>query len=180
VPVVARSLASGTGASPSAFGAAARRPASQPDVPAAGTARLRVAAAVSRSVAPDTSAGGAPSTPPTVAAGPPVAPSTGDASPATVFRAVADAGAWAGASSDEPTGAAADGLVPVAGIQRAVDSTPTPAAPASGGAPGAAGPTSGPELDALAARLYERIRLRLRRELLADRERAGVLVDMGH
>jgi hypothetical protein len=68
------------------------------------------------------------------------------------------------------------GAVPVAGIQRAVGC----------GCPGnpgvrrgsAAGPTSGPELDALAARLYSGSASW--RELLADRERAGVLVDMGH
>ena len=34
------------------------------------------------------------------------------------------------------------------------------------------------ELELLASRLYERIRLRLRRELLADRERAGLLTDV--
>ncbi len=40
-------------------------------------------------------------------------------------------------------------------------------------------PGSDSELDALAGRLYERMRLRLRSELLVDRERAGVLIDTG-
>ena len=34
------------------------------------------------------------------------------------------------------------------------------------------------ELDALAARLYDRIRLRLRSELRVDRERAGRITDL--
>jgi hypothetical protein len=115
---------------------------------------------------------------PPVAAGQPVAPSAGDAPPATVLRAVADP------ASDLPDVAASSLDAPGArGVQRAAGDEVAPAAGAAPtGTPGAggAGPTSGPELDALAARLYERIRLRLRRELIADRERAGVLVDMGN
>jgi hypothetical protein len=37
--------------------------------------------------------------------------------------------------------------------------------------------TSGPNIDQLAQTLYERIRLKLRRELLDDRERAGMTLD---
>ncbi len=51
---------------------------------------------------------------------------------------------------------------------------------AAAGAAGAAGPTSAQadmELDRLAGKLYERIRQRLRRELLDDRERAGFALD---
>ena len=50
----------------------------------------------------------------------------------------------------------------------------------AGGAAGASGPTSAQadvELDRLAVKLYERIRQRLRRELLDDRERAGFALD---
>ncbi len=51
---------------------------------------------------------------------------------------------------------------------------------AAGGAAGASGPTSAQadaELDRLAGKLYERIRQRVRRELLDDRERAGFALD---
>jgi hypothetical protein len=56
-------------------------------------------------------------------------------------------------------------------LQRATadPATPSPAA-VSGG--------SEKDLDDLARRLYERIRLRLKRELLVDRERAGSLTDL--
>jgi hypothetical protein len=56
------------------------------------------------------------------------------------------------------------------------------AVPGSASATPAADAASGPterELDDLARRLYDRIRLRLRRELIVDRERAGVLIDLG-
>ena len=56
------------------------------------------------------------------------------------------------------------------GVQRQGDAN-GPAAPLAGPAVG------GAELDALAHSLYERIRTRLRRELLDDRERAGFLLD---
>jgi len=64
-------------------------------------------------------------------------------------------------------------------VQRAEE-----AAPATGGAPevaGAAGGTPGhsdKELDDLARQLYERLRSRLRHELLVDRERAGLITDL--
>jgi hypothetical protein len=139
-------------------------------------ARLRVGIPVARSVAPDVpdaDSGLLPS----VAAGQPVAPSAGDAPPATVLRAVADPALGSPDAADPGIAASSE-----AGVQRAAgDAAPAagPAPAGTAGSAGASGPTSGPELDALAARLYERIRLRLRRELLADRERAGVLVDMG-
>jgi hypothetical protein len=56
-------------------------------------------------------------------------------------------------------GAAAAGGVPAAGSQ-----------PAAG--------HSDHELDALAHRLYDRFRSRLRSELLLDRERAGLVTDL--
>jgi hypothetical protein len=67
-------------------------------------------------------------------------------------------------------------------IQRATDDagtgTPPPAVATStpGGGPLAGG--SDKDLDELAHRLYDRIRRRLSRELLADRERAGMLTDL--
>jgi hypothetical protein len=56
-------------------------------------------------------------------------------------------------------------------------------APGSTGGAAGLGPTASPadrdrELDELARRLYGRIRTRLAAELLADRERAGLLVDL--
>lgn len=66
-------------------------------------------------------------------------------------------------------------------IQRASDDTagsaPTPAATSIPGGGPIAG-ASDKDLDELARRLYERIRRRLSRELLADRERAGLLTDL--
>jgi len=58
-------------------------------------------------------------------------------------------------------------------VQRADDG----AAPASGG-PGGAGGHSDKELDDLARQLYDRLRSRLRMELLVDRERAGLITDL--
>ena len=61
----------------------------------------------------------------------------------------------------------------------------TPAAAAGGGSAGAGGgggggvPTGDKELDELARRLYDRLRSRLRMELLIDRERSGTLSDLG-
>jgi hypothetical protein len=54
-----------------------------------------------------------------------------------------------------------------------VDPAPAVPAAAPGGAPGA-------DLDELARRLYDRIRLRLRTELRLDRERSGQLTDLRH
>jgi hypothetical protein len=53
-------------------------------------------------------------------------------------------------------------------------------APGAGAHPGggAAGAHSDQELDALAHELYDRLRSRLRMELLVDRERAGLVTDL--
>jgi hypothetical protein len=64
-------------------------------------------------------------------------------------------------------------------ISRTTDSS-TPAAPSESGGgntTGAPPPVGGPDIDQLAQTLYERIRLKIRRELLDDRERAGLLLD---
>jgi hypothetical protein len=65
-------------------------------------------------------------------------------------------------------------------LQRAPADQPVDTAPA---APGAAAPPGGPpaaDLDELARRLYDRLRLRLRAELRLDRERSGHLTDLRH
>jgi hypothetical protein len=76
-------------------------------------------------------------------------------------------------------------------LQREAESAPTAAAPGPGEAPGGSAtsssagaapagiPTGDKELDDLAHRLYDRIRSRLRLELLIDRERTGTLSDFG-
>ena len=63
-------------------------------------------------------------------------------------------------------------------VQR-VDATPADASAgaAATGTPSAPG-EAGKDLEELAGKLYDRIRSRLRGELLADRERAGLLVDL--
>jgi hypothetical protein len=73
-------------------------------------------------------------------------------------------------------------------LQRADDEAAIAAAPISSSAmvsPPAASPpdhassaTTESEMDALAGKLYERIRGRLKSELLVDRERAGLLTDL--
>jgi hypothetical protein len=103
--------------------------------------------------------------------GPTAIASTADELP-SIQRATPDAGTGPGdadsldatlqraASDDGPTGSA-----PTA----AATSTPGGGAFAGG---------SDKDLDELARRLYERFRQRLTRELLADRERAGILTDL--
>jgi hypothetical protein len=59
-------------------------------------------------------------------------------------------------------------------ITPAVASASASAAPAPAARPGA----TGPELDELASRLYDRIRFRLRSELHLDRERAGLVTNI--
>jgi hypothetical protein len=68
----------------------------------------------------------------------------------------------------------------------ATDSSSSPASPSSGasapgvsssGASGASSAQSDADLDQLAGKLYDRLRFRLRRELLDDRERAGMALD---
>lgn len=58
-------------------------------------------------------------------------------------------------------------------VQRAEGSSVSGSAAAGAGTPG-----SGGDLDELAGKLYDRIRSRLRGELLFDRERAGLLIDL--
>jgi hypothetical protein len=83
--------------------------------------------------------------------------------------------------SDEPVAQRAPDPAPylaieVPIIQRADEAAP---APASGGtATGGATPHSDKELDELARQLYDRLRSRLRLELLVDRERAGLITDL--
>jgi hypothetical protein len=87
----------------------------------------------------------------------------------------------------EPSGGIEISLPPVDGpaadapVQRAASASAgataeTGGAGASGG--GAKIPTGEKELDELAVHLYDRLRSRLRRELLVDRERAGALSDV--
>ena len=50
-------------------------------------------------------------------------------------------------------------------------------ASSSSSTPNAAGADTHDDIDEVSRRVYERIRLRLRRELLLDRERGGYLTD---
>ena len=59
----------------------------------------------------------------------------------------------------------------------AASSAATPAAAGEGGATAGAAAQADSDMDKLAATLYERLRQRLRRELLDDRERAGFALD---
>ena len=64
-------------------------------------------------------------------------------------------------------------------VQAAVEGDPGDDSPAiSAGFPGPAPARSDQELDALAHELYDRLRSRLRMELLVDRERAGLVTDL--
>jgi hypothetical protein len=95
---------------------------------------------------------------------------------------------WSAPSSPEPAAAAmAPGGAWTGGLsaQRAAEDSPAPAlsagAPSAAGAAGAHGGGAAPsegELDDLAVRLYDRLRSRLRLELLIDRERAGLITDL--
>ena len=67
--------------------------------------------------------------------------------------------------------------VQVPGAQRAADDSIAAAPSAPFRAPGSA-LHSEQELEELARRLYGRIRMRLRKELLGDRERMGTVVDL--
>jgi hypothetical protein len=84
----------------------------------------------------------------------------------------------------EPGIAGLDGLAEsfagpaVVAAQRAGETTATATATEGRGAVTGGGP-SDRELDALAGRIYERIRRRFRSELLVDRERSGALVEFG-
>jgi hypothetical protein len=64
-------------------------------------------------------------------------------------------------------------------VQLAEADAPAPGGGGGGGsASGAAGAHSDRELDDLAHQLYDRLRSRLRMELLIDRERAGLITDL--
>jgi len=66
-------------------------------------------------------------------------------------------------------------------VQRAEDEVATPAPSAFASETALVGAASGHpdrELDELSARIYDRIRTRLRTELLIDRERAGLVTDL--
>ena len=105
----------------------------------------------------------------------PLAPVAAGAT-AAVQRAAA---AWEAQAMAAPTAGAA--FVPSVMVQRA----PEPEAPAVDGSPSsatgvtaaAASGDSEKDMDELAGKLYDRIRGRLRTELLVDRERAGLLTD---
>jgi uncharacterized membrane protein YgcG len=81
----------------------------------------------------------------------------------------------------EPPKLSRSGADPTPAVQRAPADPPAETTPAVPGAPAALGggaPTG--DLDELARRLYDRIRLRLRAELRLDRERSGHLTDLRH
>jgi len=76
---------------------------------------------------------------------------------------------------------AAAPVAPAAPVQRAVviDELSSETPSRSGGSSSAAPlPHTPAELEQLATKLWGRLRLQLRRELLADRERAGMLTDL--
>ena len=112
----------------------------------------------------------------------PPPPASATAAEAAAVQAILAAGSWAAADRvGVPAGPAA--------VQRAVEvgqveSTVEGGGQAAGGGTPAAGASEGgaagnrdQDLDELARKLYGRIRERLGAELLADRERAGLLVD---
>jgi hypothetical protein len=76
--------------------------------------------------------------------------------------------------------AAGPGPVPPAfvEVQAPVQRAEAAPVPAPGGPGGGAGEHSDVELDQLAHQLYDRLRSRLRMELLVDRERAGLITDL--
>jgi Domain of unknown function (DUF4157) len=63
-------------------------------------------------------------------------------------------------------------------VQRAGPDEVASAAPAAPAATSAGMPKDAQELEELAAKLWERLRFRMRRELLHDRERAGMVADL--
>jgi hypothetical protein len=71
--------------------------------------------------------------------------------------------------------------LPAAPVQRAVTIEDLSTSTGSGGSASGGGATtaqSPAELEQLATKLWSRLRLQLRRELIADRERAGMLTDL--
>jgi hypothetical protein len=69
---------------------------------------------------------------------------------------------------------------PALALQRAPADPPVDTAPAAPGTAAAPGGPPAADLDELARRLYDRLRLRLRAELRLDRERSGHLTDLRH
>jgi hypothetical protein len=101
---------------------------------------------------------------------------TSGAAPAEPNGAVtAQRSSWDEPDSGVPSPTPAAGEPPAE--HPAFPATVGPAAQVGPARPGAA-PQPGAELDELARRLYDRIRVRLRGELLVDRERAGLLTDL--
>jgi len=100
------------------------------------------------------------------------------APPVIIQRSAADPSAESPAWPAEP-GASLQRAVPV--DEAPAESAPPPAAAGaaatSSGSSAGSATTAETDLDQLAGRLYDRIRSRLRSELLVDRERAGVLTD---
>jgi hypothetical protein len=78
-----------------------------------------------------------------------------------------------------PTAAAAAIEEPEPMLQREEVGMAAAAAPAQSAGGGAGpGPHSDKELNDLASRLYDRLRVHLRSDLLIERERAGMLIDL--
>jgi hypothetical protein len=107
----------------------------------------------------------------------PLAPTRG----LTVQRA---AGASVAEAVDEPEAEAPmlQGVwydAPAPGTSSGVSTaSPASAGPAIGAAPSPGQAAAETDMDELAGRLYDRIRTRLKSELLVDRERAGFLTDL--
>jgi hypothetical protein len=102
---------------------------------------------------------------------------TGDAPRAaalarSIVRPGGDSASTGGSLESAGPGLGAGAMALTAQVQRQEAGAPVPA--------GGEAPAAGGELDVddLARRLYDRIRDRLRRELLVDRERAGLLTDL--
>ena len=101
--------------------------------------------------------------------------------PAAMHAPVARAQAAAAVTGQEPQPLAPDPGAP-AGLAPSRPEHAVQRAEAEGASTGGAAPAPGGEspeaLDELAGKLYDRIRARLRDELLVDRERAGLLTDV--
>jgi hypothetical protein len=115
---------------------------------------------------------------PTFPAQLPLAPSRAPSQASIEATAMAVAQRAIDAHVPEPPPPAAEPPVPA--VQRAVtieDVTTSPGASGSSAGSSSLGHSSA-ELEVLATKLWGRLRLQLRRELLADRERAGMLTDL--
>jgi hypothetical protein len=105
-----------------------------------------------------------PALPSGLPSGLPSLPDVGD--PAALARETAAAALGAGIGSPGPDGS----------ISFAPPGGDAPGGGSGGAAPAAGG--AGQDLDALAGKLYDRIRVRLKQELRLDRERSGYLTDL--